>query len=47
MVPQSHVIQGFHYKLVTDVAYCLVLSGGLLVLRFRGPELRPNVSQVR
>ena len=38
MVPQSHVIPGFHYKLVTDVAYCLILSGGLLVLRPRGPE---------
>ncbi len=35
MVPQSLVIPGFHYKLVTDVAYCLVLSGGLLVLRPR------------
>ena len=39
MVPQSHVLPGFHYKLATDVAYCLVLSGGLLVLRPRGPEL--------
>ena len=38
MVPQSHVLPGFHYKLLTDVAYCLVLSGGLLVLRPRGPE---------
>ena len=38
MVPQSHVLPGFHYKLVTDVAYCFVLSGGLLVLRPRGPE---------
>ena len=37
MVPQSHVLPGFHYKLVTDVAYCLVLSGGLLVLRPRRP----------
>ena len=35
MVPQSHVIPGFHYKLLTDVAYCLVLSGGLFVLRLR------------
>ena len=33
MVPQSHVIEGYHYKLLTDVAYCLVLSGGLWVLR--------------
>jgi hypothetical protein len=33
MVPQSHVLPGFHYKLATDVAYCLVLSAGLLVLR--------------
>jgi len=38
MVPQSHVVPGFHYKLVTDVAYCLILSGGLLVLRPNGPE---------
>lgn len=38
MVPQSHVIHGFHYKLATDVAYCLVLSGGLFMLRPRGPE---------
>lgn len=36
MVPQSLVIPGFRYKLLTDVAYCLVLSGGLLVLRPRG-----------
>lgn len=46
MVPQSHVIPGFHYKLLTDVAYCLVLSGGLLVLRPRGPERQPYASQV-
>jgi uncharacterized protein DUF6632 len=38
MVPQSHVIPGFHYKLVTDVAYCLILSGGLIVLRPNGLE---------
>ena len=38
MVPQSHVIPGFHYKLVTDVAYCLILSAGLLILRPGGPE---------
>jgi len=38
MVPQSHVVPGFHYKLATDVAYCLILSGGLFVLRPDGPE---------
>ncbi len=38
MVPQSFAIPGFQYKLVTDVAYCLVLSIGLLLLRPRGPE---------
>ena len=26
----------FHYKMFTDVAYCLVLAGGLLALRPRG-----------
>jgi hypothetical protein len=40
MVPQSHVVPGFHYKLVTDVAYCLILSAGLLVLRPDGLERR-------
>ena len=45
MVPQSHAIAGFHYKLFTDVAYCLVLAGGLLVLRPRGTEIQlPNRS---
>ncbi len=38
MVPQSFAIAGFHYKLLTDVAYCLVLSGGLFLLRPRGLE---------
>jgi hypothetical protein len=46
MVPQSHVIPGFHYKLLTDVTYCLVLSGGLLVLRPRGPERQAYIPQV-
>ena len=36
MVVQSLMMPRFHYKLVTDVAYCLVLSGGLLMLRPRG-----------
>ena len=36
MVVQSLMMPGFHYKLLTDVAYCLVLSGGLLILRPRG-----------
>lgn len=40
MVVQSLAIPGFHYKLLTDVAYCFVLSGGLLVLRPRGLERR-------
>ena len=38
MVPQSHVVPGFHYNLVTDVAYCLILSGGLFVLHPGGAE---------
>jgi hypothetical protein len=46
MVPQSHVIPGFHYKLLTDVTYCLVLSGGLLVLRPRGPERQAYAPQM-
>lgn len=42
MIVQSHVMTGFHYKLFTDVAYCLGLSLGLLALRPRGVrEARP------
>jgi hypothetical protein len=40
MVPQSHVLAGYHYKLSTDVAYCLILAVGPLILRPRGPEVR-------
>jgi len=40
MIPQSHLLPGFHYKLFTDVAYCLVLSIGLMVLRPGGSEQR-------
>lgn len=38
MIPQSHAIDGFQYKLVTDVAYCLVLAAGLWILRPAGHE---------
>ena len=38
MIPQSHVMDGFHYKLITDVAYCLVLAVGLWFLRPAGTE---------
>ena len=36
MVVQTVMMPEFHYKLFTDVAYCLVLSAGLLMLRPRG-----------
>jgi hypothetical protein len=36
MFAQAIVMPHFHYKMFTDVAYCLVLAGGLLVLRPRG-----------
>ena len=38
MVPQAHMLAGYDYKLFTDVAYCLVLSVGLWLLRPRQPE---------
>jgi hypothetical protein len=38
MVPQALALHGFTYKLGTDVAYCLVLAFGLLILRPRGVE---------
>lgn len=38
MIPQSFVFQGFHHKLYTDVAYCIVLAVGLMTLRPRGHE---------
>ncbi len=40
MIPQSHVMEGFQYKLITDVAYCLVLAVGLWLLRPAGTERR-------
>jgi hypothetical protein len=36
MAVQAFVVPHFHYKMFTDVAYCLVLAGGLFVLRPRG-----------
>jgi len=36
MAVQSIIMPEFHYKMFTDVAYCLVLAGGLLLLRPRG-----------
>lgn len=41
MIPQAHMLPGYDYKLVTDVAYCLVLAAGLFVLRPRRPEATP------
>jgi len=36
MFAQAIAMPHFHYKMFTDVAYCLALAGGLLVLRPRG-----------
>jgi hypothetical protein len=36
MVVQSIAMPHFHYKMFTDVAYCLVLAVGLAALRPRG-----------
>ncbi len=36
MVVQAVVMPHFHYKMFTDVAYCLALAVGLAVLRPRG-----------
>ena len=33
---QAMIMPHFHYKMFTDVAYCLVLAGGLIALRPRG-----------
>ena len=33
MLVQATMMPQFHYKIFTDVAYCLVLAGGLLLLR--------------
>jgi hypothetical protein len=45
MIPQSHAIEGFNYKLGTDVAYCLVLAVGLWLLRPSGTERRAEISR--
>jgi len=36
MVVQAISMPHFHYKMFTDVAYCLVLAAGLMALRPRG-----------
>src|SRR5450432_3980583 len=36
MVVQALMMPQFHYKVFTDVAYCLVLAAGLQMLRPRG-----------
>lgn len=36
MLVQSLAMPEFHYKILTDVSYCLVLAAGLQVLRPRG-----------
>jgi len=35
MLVQAIMMPEFHYKIFTDVAYCLILAGGLLFLRPR------------
>lgn len=40
MVPQSLMLDGFVYKMFTDVAYCLILAIGLFLLRPKGEETR-------
>jgi hypothetical protein len=39
MLAQSLVMPMFHYKILTDVAYCLILAAGLVILRPRGATL--------
>jgi hypothetical protein len=39
MVVQALMMPQFHYKMFTDVAYCLVLAVGLWMLRPKGAEL--------
>ena len=39
MVVQTIVMPEFHYKIFTDVAYCLVLAIGLLILKPKGQEI--------
>ena len=36
MAVQAMIMPHFHYKMFTDVAYCLVLAAGLIALRPRG-----------
>src|ERR1039458_2185434 len=36
MLVQSMMMPHFHYKIFTDVAYCLVLAAGLQIMRPRG-----------
>jgi len=36
MLIQSIMMPEFHYKMFTDVAYCLILAAGLFLLRPRG-----------
>jgi hypothetical protein len=39
MLVQSLMMPEFHYKIFTDVAYCLILATGLFILRPRGARL--------
>lgn len=40
MIYQALILHGFMYKMFLDVAYCLVLSAGIWLLRPKGEELR-------
>jgi hypothetical protein len=40
MIPQAMMLEGFMYKMFSDVAYCLVLAAGLWLLRPKGEEIR-------
>lgn len=42
MVPQAMSLHGYGHKLVTDVAYCLILAIGLFWLRPKGEERRSS-----
>jgi hypothetical protein len=39
MLVQTMLMPAYHYKILTDVAYCLVLAGGLSVMRPKGNGL--------
>jgi len=39
MLVQTMLMPAYHYKILTDVAYCLVLAGGLSVMRPKGNVL--------